>query len=103
MLNLIKKLFGSAKTDFAQMVSNGAIILDVRTQGEYAKGHIKSSINIPVDKLTANLSKLKDRDKTIITCCASGMRSATAKTILRSNGYQDVHNGGSWIGLKNKI
>jgi phage shock protein E len=77
--------------------------LDVRSKGEYAGGHIKGSMNIPVDQLSGNLSKLNDKNKPIITCCASGMRSASAKSILKSNGYTEVHNGGSWYSLKNKI
>jgi rhodanese-related sulfurtransferase len=49
------------------------------------------------------LVKLKDKNKTIITCCASGMRSATAKGILQSNGYVNVYNGGGWNSLQNKL
>jgi len=85
------------------LVNQGAIILDVRSKGEYAGGHIKGSINIPVDQLSGNLNKLKDKNKVIITCCASGMRSASAKGILTSNGFTNVHNGGGWQGLKYKI
>lgn len=103
MLDSIKNLFGLEKTDYAQLLKNGAVILDVRSKGEYANGHIKGSINIPVDQLEANLHKLKDKSKPVITCCASGMRSASAKTILKSNGYTEVHNGGGWVSLKNKI
>lgn len=104
MINSIKQLLGfGPKTDYAQLVRNGAIILDVRSKGEYAGGHIKGSINISLDTLQANLNKLKDKNKPIITCCASGMRSASAKNILKSNGYSQVYNGGGWNGLQNKI
>ncbi|HRH50336.1 MAG TPA: rhodanese-like domain-containing protein [Panacibacter sp.] len=103
MLNSIKSLFGLEKTDFAQLVKEGAIILDVRSKGEYAGGHIKGSVNIPVDQLGNSLQKLKDKAKPIITCCASGMRSASAKSILKSNGYTEVYNGGGWSSLQNKI
>lgn len=103
MFDIIKKLFGIEKTDFAQLVHEGAIILDVRTTGEFSNGHIKGSINIPVDKLGANLNKLKSKNKTVITCCASGMRSASAKSILKSNGFTNVYNGGAWQSLKQKI
>lgn len=104
MLNTIKQLFGfGPKEDYAELVKKGAIILDVRSKGEYAGGHIKGSINIPVDQLSNNLSKLKDKNKPIITVCASGMRSASAKSILKSNGYTQVHNGGGWGSLQNKI
>lgn len=103
MLDAIKNLFGMDKTDYAELVKKGAVILDVRSKSEYDGGHIKDSINIPVDQLQKNLSKLKDKDKTIITCCASGIRSASAKSILQNNGYKNVHNGGGWASLNNKI
>lgn len=103
MINTIKNLLGfGPKVEYAQLVKNGAIILDVRSKGEYQGGHIKGSINISVDTLSKNLSKLK-KDKPIITCCASGMRSASAKSILKSNGFTDVYNGGGWGSLQNKI
>ena len=103
MLDTLKQLFGfGPKVDYGQLVKEGAIILDVRSKGEYQGGHIKGSINISVDTLSNNLSKLK-KDKPIITCCASGMRSASAKNILKSNGYTEVYNGGGWSSLQNKI
>ena len=104
MFQLIKQLFGlGPKTDYSQLVKNGAIILDVRSKGEYAEGHIKGSINIPVDQLRNNLVKLKDKKKPIITCCASGMRSSSAKSILLNAGYEEVYNGGGWTGLQGKL
>ena len=103
MLDAIKNLFGMDKTDYTELVKKGALILDVRSKSEYDGGHIKDSINIPVDQLQKNLSKIKDKDKTIITCCASGMRSASAKSILQNNGYKNVYNGGGWSSLNNKI
>lgn len=104
MFDSIKQMLGiGPKVDYAQLIKDGAIVLDVRSKGEYAGGHIKGSVNIAVDQLAANLSKLKDKEKTIITCCASGMRSAAAKNILKANGYKLVYNGGSWLTLQNKI
>jgi rhodanese-related sulfurtransferase len=103
MLDLIKNLFGLEKTNYAQLVKEGAIILDVRSKGEYTGGHIKGSINIPLDQLASNLHRFKDKTKPVITCCASGMRSASAKSILKSNGFTEVHNGGGWMSLENKI
>jgi phage shock protein E len=103
MFEMIKKLFGAGPSvDYAELVKNGAQIIDVRTPGEFQGGHIKGSINIPLQNLTGQLSKIK-KDKPVITCCASGMRSSSAKSVLQSNGYQEVHNGGGWMSLKNKI
>jgi rhodanese-related sulfurtransferase len=103
-MSILSALFGfGPKTDFAELVKQGATILDVRSKAEFNSGHIKGSVNIPVDQLSGNLNKLKDKNKTIITCCASGMRSASAKAILKSNGYANVHNGGGWISLQRKL
>ncbi|WP_100074737.1 rhodanese-like domain-containing protein [Chryseobacterium camelliae] len=103
MLDAIKNLFGMDKTDYAALLKEGAVILDVRSKSEYDGGHIKNSVNIPVDQLQGNLSKLKDKNKPVITCCASGIRSASAKSILQNNGYKNVYNGGGWTSLNNKM
>jgi rhodanese-related sulfurtransferase len=104
MINIIKKILGfGPKVDYPTLLKQGAIILDVRSKSEYSGGHINGSINISVDTLSNDLAKLKDKNKTIITCCASGMRSASAKSILKSNGYSQVYNGGGWSSLQNKI
>lgn len=103
MLEAIKKLLGIKTIDYAQLKKEGAIILDVRTKGEYGSGHIKGSVNIPVEQLHKNLQKFKDKKRTIITCCESGMRSFSAKGILKSNGFINVHNGGRWLSLNNKL
>jgi phage shock protein E len=104
MIDTLKKLFGMGPSvDLAQKVKDGAIIVDVRTKGEFAGGHIKGSVNIPLDGLAANLNKLKDKNRPVITCCASGMRSASAASLLRSRGYTDVHNGGGWASLSNRL
>jgi phage shock protein E len=104
MINTLKKLFGIGPgTNYAELAKKGAIILDVRSKAEFAGGHIKGSVNISVDTLSNNLGKLKDKNKPIITCCASGMRSASAKSILAANGYTQVYNGGGWYSLQNKL
>lgn len=104
MISILRDLFGfGPKVEFAELIAQGAIILDVRSKGEYAGGHIKGSINIPVDQLRQNIHKLKNKNKPVITCCASGSRSAMAKSILKSNVYSEVHNGGAWNRLQSKM
>ena len=103
MFNSLKQIFGfGPKTDYFEILEQGAQILDVRSKGEFSGGHIKGSINISLDTLSTNLSKLK-KDKPIIICCASGMRSASAVGILQKHGFNRVYNGGGWINLQNKI
>ncbi len=102
MIQAIKNMLGMGpQVDLKQLVKEGAIVVDVRTKGEYAGGHIKGSVNIPLQALEGSLGKLK-KEKTIITCCASGMRSGSAKSILKSKGYT-VHNGGGWTSLQSKL
>jgi phage shock protein E len=99
---ILSKIGFGSSVDYKDLVKQGAVIVDVRTKGEYASGHIKGSINLPLDAISSNLKKL-DKNKVIITCCASGMRSGAAKGILKSNGFSNVHNGGGWRSLQAKI
>ncbi|MCB9233477.1 MAG: rhodanese-like domain-containing protein [Bacteroidia bacterium] len=90
MFSLFRK-----KPDFVQMIREGAVVIDVRTPGEYKQGHAKGSVNIPLNELGNKLAKIKKYEKPIITCCASGMRSGSASSMLKSAGL-DAHNGGPW-------
>ncbi|MBS1651179.1 MAG: rhodanese-like domain-containing protein [Bacteroidetes bacterium] len=101
MIQLIKNILGlGPKVSYAELLANGGIIIDVRTKEEYQGGHVRGSINIPLNQLSASIKKLKNKDQAIITCCASGMRSANAKSILKGEGFTNVHNGGSWYSLR---
>ncbi|MEI8116713.1 MAG: rhodanese-like domain-containing protein [Flavobacteriia bacterium] len=101
-MSLLGKLFGMKSVDFKQLIKDGAMIVDVRTPGEFQGGHIKGSLNLPLQSLQGSLGKIP-KNKTVITCCASGMRSASAKSVLKSAGYAEVYNGGGWMSLKSKI
>ena len=102
-MNIFKNLLGSGTdTNFAELAAAGATIIDVRNPDEFSGGHISGSINIPLSSLVQNISKF-NKDKPIITCCASGMRSASAKSVLITNGFTQVYNGGGWYGLQNEL
>ena len=101
-MSILGKLFGIKSVDFNQLVKEGAVIVDVRSPGEFQGGHIKGSINVPLQSIQSSLGKIP-KNKIVITCCASGMRSASAKSVLKSAGYADVHNGGGWMSLKSKV
>ena len=98
MMKFLESLFGR-KTDLGELILNGAVIVDVRTKAEYQQGHIRNSVNIPLDQLESKMKKM-DKDKPVITCCASGARSASAKSFLTSSGFTQVHNGGAWTSLR---
>jgi hypothetical protein len=55
---------------------------------------------MPLNELSNHIAKLK-KDSVIITCCASGMRSASAKNILKSNGFTSLQRW--WLGNTKKI
>ena len=95
-MNIFQSIFGnSSKVDLKSLVDDGAFLVDVRTPGEFAGGHVKGSVNIPLDMLPAQLDAFRNK-KHIIVFCRSGSRSAQAKTFLEQQGIQDVTNGGAW-------
>lgn len=95
-MGLFQKLFGGAPAaDLKSIIEEGAFLVDVRTPGEFNSGHVKGSVNIPLDSIPNQLSKFKNK-KNIIVFCRSGMRSSQAKNILQQNGITNVFNGGTW-------
>lgn len=78
-----------------QLVDQGALLVDVRTPGEYAAGKIRGSKNIPLQDLDRRLKEFGDKGRPVVLCCASGARSAAAGRRLKKAGYQ-VHNLGPW-------
>ena len=82
-----------------RLVSQGGVLLDVRTPAEYADRHIQGAANIPVDELSSRSKDVEnltggDKTKPIVVYCGSGKRAGRAKTILRESGYQQVTNLG---------
>lgn len=99
MLSMLKQFFAKSEPEnLDELLEAGAVVVDVRNPSEYAAGHFPHSINVPLQQLQKGGLKISKR-KAIITCCASGVRSAAAKKWLESNGYQKVVNGGSWQNL----
>src|SRR5574343_578071 len=100
MLSFIKKLLGTEKKmeQMRSAIERGAVIIDVRSDGEFSGGNIKGSKNIPLNKIPGQAEKIKAMNKPVIVCCASGMRSAQARSILSAKGIE-VYNGGGWLSL----
>lgn len=95
-MNIFKLLFSSEpKIDLKPLIEDGAFLVDVRSKAEYAAGHVKGSVNVPLDTIASKLSLFKNK-KHIIVFCQSGGRSSMARAILKQNGYPDVINGGTW-------
>jgi len=97
VLVLKNLLIGRAsKTDIKTVLEQDALVVDVRTQAEFAGGHYEGAINIPLSEINVQLDKLgPDKDKPIVLYCHSGARSASAKRTLEAYGFTNVLNAGS--------
>lgn len=77
-------------------------IIDVRTPAEFQGGHVAGSINIPLQEVQARLEEIKAMQQPIILCCASGARSGSAASFLKSVGV-NCENGGGWMEVNYSI
>jgi len=79
--------------DAVRLLNQGAVMLDVRSQAEFDSGHILDSRHIPQDQLASSAETLKKyKDKVVIACCESGMRSGAAARVLQAQGFTKVVN-----------
>jgi phage shock protein E len=98
--------FGFGKSKIKDALKKGAAIIDVRTAHEYDRGKVPGSVNIPLDRISVSIERIKEMKKPVIVCCESGVRSGSAKKMLIAAGIEDVYNGGSWetvLKLRNQL
>lgn len=96
---MLRSLFGlGPKVDLTAIIQQGATILDVRSPAEFAQGHVKGAVNIPLDQLQRTTAKVP-KGRPVITCCLSGGRSGVAEGILRKQGFE-AYNGGPWTNVQ---
>ncbi len=87
--------YGISAVQALKDYENGAFIVDVRTDEEYAQLHIKGSIHIPVDELESGLEHfIPDKDSKIIFYCQKGVRAQKALEAALLMGYRKVYNLG---------
>lgn len=89
----IKDMVTSEKVDFSEKINQGAVVIDVRTPGEFSSAHAKGSVNIPLSNLSAKISNYTGKE--VIVVCKSGMRSAQAKQLFEKQGIS-CYNAGAW-------
>ena len=81
------------------LVEGGAYIVDVREEGEFARGHLKGAHNVPLSQLRGRLDEIP-RDVPVYLHCRSSQRSYYALCALRGNGWDNVVNiSGSFLGI----
>ncbi|MEQ8713266.1 MAG: rhodanese-like domain-containing protein [Cyclobacteriaceae bacterium] len=95
-MGIFDSLFGNKANQIEEYKSKGAMVIDVRSPGEFRSGHVKGSRNIPLPEIGRRVSEIAHYKKPIILCCASGGRSGQAASILKKEGI-DCINGGSWM------
>ena len=82
------------------MIDQGALIVDVRTTGEFKSGHLPGAKLIPINQVSARINEFgADKNRPIVVYCKSGSRSGKVEGILKQNGFTNVHNGGGYGAL----
>lgn len=82
------------------LIDQGALVVDVRTPGEFHSGHLAMAKLIPVNQVSSRISEFgPNKDRAIVVYCRSGSRSGKAQSILQAAGYTNVHNGGGYGAL----
>lgn len=94
---MIKTITPQDLKDLLSNPNNQYSFIDVRSPAEYQDFHLSGTINIPLDQLAQNMDNLT-KDKTIITICTKGIRSAKASEFLLNNGFDTINLEG---GLEN--
>ena len=94
---LLKRLTQVSPTDAREWLDKGALVIDVRSEGEFAQRHLPGAINIPLDRLRDDIARYApDKAQPLLLHCLSGGRSALGKKTLDKLGYQHVFNLGSY-------
>ncbi|PVW17137.1 rhodanese-like domain-containing protein [Marixanthomonas spongiae] len=101
-MGLLNFLFGNNNKKIQDFKKRDAVILDVRTKPEFDAGAISGSVHIPLNEIPSKIIEIKQWNKPVITCCASGVRSGSAAKTLNNNDIEAI-NGGGWRSLQKKL
>ncbi len=97
LLTLLKRIGQISPASAKAYLAGGALVIDVRSPGEFASGHLRNAINIPLPEIeTAVPRRVKDKSKVLLLHCQSGMRSGVASKKLKRLGYANTYNLGSY-------
>lgn len=104
-MGVLSKLFGSSTTgvvgptDAQDLVRGGALLVDVREQGEWDAGHVPKAKHLPLRGLHSSIHRLP-QDRTIVVVCRSGNRSTRATRVLTKAGFDAVNLSGGMAAWK---
>ncbi|MEO9531857.1 MAG: rhodanese-like domain-containing protein [Crocinitomicaceae bacterium] len=98
-MGLLSKVFSSDEKEIIELLKNKATIIDVRNPGEFSRGRIENSMNIPLQQISERADEILRLENDVVFCCAAGVRSGKATSILKKQGLKCA-NGGSWMNVK---
>ena len=94
---LLKRLSLVTTATAREWPNKGALVVDVRSEGEFQERHLPGAINIPLGRLADEIARrAPDKEQAILLHCLSGTRSGMAKARLKQMGYRNVFNLGSY-------
>jgi phage shock protein E len=102
----IFSILGFGNASIKQALKAGAVVIDVRTPHEYDSGHPIDAINIPFDRIAANIERIRKMKRPIIFCCDGGSRSGSSTRLVKARGLKEIYHGGNWenvIRIQKKI
>jgi rhodanese-related sulfurtransferase len=86
-----------APAEAAAHLKKGALVIDVRTAGEFNAGHLLNAINLPLDEIETSLPRrVEDKNQVMLLHCQAGGRSSQARKKLTALGYVNAYNLGSY-------
>ena len=95
--SMMKRAGGISPEKARDYLRSGALVIDVRSPGEFNAGHLPNAVNLPVDEIDITLpGRLKDKNRVLLLYCQSGMRSGMARSRLAGLGYAHAFNLGSY-------
>ena len=92
----ILSLLGIGNGKIKEALRHGGTIIDIRTASEFDQGKVRDSINIPIDRISINLQRIREMPKPIIICSNFDSENEKAISFLKTNGIKEIYNGGSW-------
>jgi rhodanese-related sulfurtransferase len=97
LLILLKRGGQVSSRAAAEYLRGGALVMDVRSAGEFTAGHLPRAVNLPLSEIESAIGrKVKTKDQVVLLYCQSGARSAEARRMLRTMGYEHAFNMGSY-------
>lgn len=96
--------FGPSMVDTTEIDFSQAVIIDVRSPGEFTGGHVEGAINLPIDTITeADVLKLTSKEKPVILYCRSGGRASAVQSRMEQWGFTSVYNLKTQSGVESAL